>query len=138
MPTPDPIPFLSDEWLGALLDVCSSLPARAGATARVSTVVVGGPGGARSEAAYRCDFVDGRVVSAAPGAAPEGEADLVVTQPYDDAVAALRGEAGLDVAFMRGRTKVAGSTNRLLSLLPVLRSDEWRAACDSLAARTAL
>jgi len=138
MPTPDPVPFLSEEWVGALLDACSSLPERDGATARVSTVVVGGPAGARSEASYRCEFVDGRVVSAALGAAPEGQADLVVTQPYDDAVAALRGEAGLDVAFMRGRTKVAGSTGQLLSLLPVLRSDEWRAACDALVARTAL
>lgn len=138
MPVPDQVPFLSEEWLQALIETTSSLPTRPGATARLSTVVVGGPAGTKTETAYRCEFVDGRIVAAAPGAAADGDAELLVTQPYDDAVAALRGEADLDVAFMRGRTKVVGSTAVLMSLLPVLRSDQWRAACEELASRTAV
>lgn len=135
---PDRVPFLSEDWLGLLGEVGASLPERPGATARLSTVVIGGPAGAKAEAAYRHAFVDGRVVAVAPGAAAESEADLFVSQPYDDAVAALRGQAGIDVAYMRGRTKVVGSSAVFMSLLPVLRSDEWRAACEELAARTAV
>lgn len=135
---PEPVPFLSDEWVAALAEAAAALPPRPGATARVSTVVVGGHAGAKAERGYRCEFVDGRLVTASPGAAAEDEADLHVTQPYDDALAALRGDAGLDVAFMRGRTKVVGRTGVLLSLLPVLRSPEWRTACEALAARTSV
>jgi len=135
---PDGLAFLSEEWVSAFLAEASSLPERPGATATVSTVVTGGPDGRKAERSWRWSLRDGRIESAAPSAAPEGEADLVVSQPWDDAVAALRGEAGLDVGFMRGSTKIVGSTGVFMTLLPVLRSDEWRAACETVAARTDL
>jgi hypothetical protein len=124
----------SPDWLRSLAELGAALPARPGATASLSVVVTGGPDG---EVAWRCSFVDGRVASVEPGPAAEGDADLVVTRTYDDVLAELRGEHGLDVAFMRGQAKVAGSTAVLMRLLPVLRSEEWRAACSELLARTA-
>lgn len=131
---PDALPFLSEPWVAALADAGSALPERPGASATVATTVVGGPGGKKAETSYRVTFVDGRIVDAAAGA--DGTADLAVSRPWDDALADLRGETGLDTSFMRGRAKVASNLGVLLSLLPVLRSDEWRAACASLAART--
>jgi hypothetical protein len=83
-------------------------------------------------------LLDGRLEAAAAGAAPDGDADLYVTQQWDDALATLRGDTTLDVGFMRGSTKVVGSTGLLMDLLPVLRSDEWRAALVDVASRTAL
>ena len=104
------------------------------ATTKVSVVVTGGPEGRKAERRWRFAVAGGEVVEAAEGAFPEGEADLVVTQPWDDAIAAVDGTVPLDEAFMRGTTKVVGSTGVLMDLLPVLRSDGWRAACGPVAA----
>jgi hypothetical protein len=129
--------FLSEEWVAAFADAGSSLPDRPGVSARVSAVVTGGPEGRKAERAWRFVLRDGKVVEAAAGGAPEGDADLVVTQPWDEALATLDGTVPLDESFMRGTTKVVGSTGLFMDLLPVLRSDEWRSACGSVAARTA-
>lgn len=120
--------------MAAFATAGASLPARPGATATVSVVVTGGPGGAKAERGWRFDVVDGVVTSASLGAAPEGSAELAVLAPWDDAVAAFCGGDGLDEWFMRGSTKVVGSIARLMDLLPVLRSAEWRSACEGLAA----
>ena len=62
---------------------------------------------------------------------------LAVAQPWDDALAALQGTVTLDESVHRaGSTKVVGSIGLFMGLLPVLRSDEWRAAWESVAART--
>jgi len=132
---PDAVAFLSDEWVAALAEVAASVPARPGASATVTTVVTGGP---VKERAYRWTVSDGRVVAAEPGGAAEGAVDIVVNQPYDDAVADLSGEYGIDVAFMRGSTKVVGRMGTFMDLLPVLRSPEWDAARRQLRERTAL
>jgi hypothetical protein len=129
--------FLSEEWVAAFAEAGASLPERPGATATIATVVTGGPEGRKAEKSWRIVLRDGRVVSASAGPTPEGEADLAVIQPWEDALAALDGSASLDVSFMRGSTKIAGSSGVLMELLPVLRSQQWRAACDSVAARTA-
>jgi hypothetical protein len=134
----EPLAFLSDEWVAELVAAAEALPERPGATATVSNVVVGGPEGKKAERAWRFSLVDGRLASAEPGAAPEGEADLVLTQSWDDAATALRGGPGPDVGFMRGSTKVVGSVGTFMALLPVLRSDEWRAVTSRVAERTAL
>lgn len=129
--------FLSEAWAAELAAVGASLPEVPGATATVTTVVVGGPAGKKAETAYRCAFVDGRIASASAG--DDGAtADLVVSEPWDEAVAALQGGPTIDVSFMRGRTKVVGSMGTFMDLLPVWRSDAWRAARSDLAARTAL
>ena len=95
-------------------------------TAKVLVVVTGGPEGRKAE--RRCGFTveDGRVADA--DAFTDVEADLVITQPFDDAVAAADGSTPLDEAFMRGTTKVVGSTGLLMDLLPELRSVAARTA----------
>lgn len=127
--------LFDDEWIASFADALADLPARPGASAVVSTVVTGGPAGRRAERQWHYELVDGRVVSAAAGApAPgDGERVLVLTQPWDDALADLRGDVPLDEAFMRGTTKLVGSVGVLMDLLAVLRSDEWRAARKPLA-----
>lgn len=130
-----PDPELFDEaWVASFGASLADLPARPGASAVVSAVVTGGPGGRKAERPWHFELVDGRVVTAGPGAATvEGERVLALTLPWDDAVAALRGEVPVDEAFMRGSTKVVGSMGVFMDLLPVLRSDEWQAACAPLA-----
>lgn len=130
-----PEPVGSPAWLEALAEVGGKLPERPGASATLGFVVTKPPGA--REVSWRCELVDGRVTSVAPGPVGEGEVDLLVTRPYDDLLAELRGETRLDEAFMSGRAKVAGSTGRFMALLPVICSDEWRAACAELLGRTA-
>jgi hypothetical protein len=103
-------------------------------TTKVTVVVTGGPEGRKAERRWRFAVRDGAVVEAAEGAFADDEAHLVITQPWDDAVAAIDGSVPLDEAFMRGTTKVVGSTGILMDLLPVLRSDQWRTACAPVAA----
>jgi hypothetical protein len=100
-------------------------------------IVTGGPEGRKAERAARLVVRDGRVaeVTPAPTGEGEGEADLVITQPWDDAQAAADGTVPLDEAFMRGTSKVVGSTGLLMDLLPVVRSDEWREACGTVVAQ---
>ena len=94
---PDPVAFLSPEWVVALAEECGSLPAREGTSVTLATVVVGGPAGAKAESAYRWDVVDGRVASTSAGAAAEGEVDLLVTQPYDGVLPPNQNSIGLIV-----------------------------------------
>ena len=103
----------------------------------VTLVVTGGPEGRKAERSARVVVRDGRVAEVAPGASAEGEADLVITQPWDDAHAAIDGTVPLDEAFMRGTSKVVGPTGLLMDLLPVVRSDGWRDACGTVVAQPA-
>jgi hypothetical protein len=103
----------------------------------VTLVVTGGPEGRKAERSAQVVVRDGRVAEVTPGDAPEGEADLVITQPWDDVHAAIDGSVPLDEAFMRGTSKVVGSTGLLMDLLAVVRSDEWREACGTVVAQPA-
>ena len=93
------------------------------ATTRVQHVVSGGPAG---EVAYVVEVVDGAVVSTSVGA--DDTADLTLAERHDDAAKVAAGELGLDDAFMRGRAKLTGSMGTFMTLLPVFRSDAYRAA----------
>jgi putative sterol carrier protein len=93
------------------------------ATTRVQHVVSGGPAG---EVAYVVEVADGAVVSTSLGA--DDTADLTFAERHDDAAKVAAGELGLDDAFMRGRAKLTGSMGTFMALLPVFRSDAYRAA----------
>jgi putative sterol carrier protein len=93
------------------------------AVVRVQHVVAGGPGG---EVAYVVEVVDGQVSGATPGA--DDTADLTLAERHDDAAKIVAGELAPDDAFMRGRVKVTGSMGTYMSLVPVFRSEAYRAA----------
>lgn len=139
MPDVAAVELASPEWAAAFAAEAAGaadLPAVPGASATVAVVVTGGPGGRRAERPWRFVLRDGRVESAEAGPTAEGEADLVLTQPWDDAVALLRATDALDEAFMRGTTKIAGSSGVLMRLLPVLRSEGWSRLWAAMAVRT--
>lgn len=100
------------------------------ATIRVQHVVSGGPDG---EVAYVVEVVDGQVASASPGV--DDAADLTLAERHDDAVQMRAGELAPDDAFMRGRVKVTGSMGTYMALLPVFRSDAYRAAQAEVTSR---
>lgn len=129
-----PVELLTQEWLDAQREATAQLPERPGASATVEYRVAGGPHG---EVVFHTVLTDGRVTWNALGPA-EPESDFTVLVPHAEYVAIVRGELDQNVGFMQGRVKVTGNIGRMLSVLPVTTSAEWRAAADELLARTSL
>jgi predicted lipid carrier protein YhbT len=126
------VPHLSQAWLDRQRELLGELPERPGATATVQHVVSGTPDG---EVRYGQVIVDGRVTAATLGDVPAPEVTL--TQTHADAVLIARGELDANVAFMQGRVKVVGDMGKVMALMPLTDSDEYRGALAELAAHTA-
>jgi putative sterol carrier protein len=59
-----------------------------------------------------------------------------MTIAYDDAAAVQRGELDANAAFMSGKMKVSGNVPRMMGLLPITVSEEWKAMQEDLKAIT--
>lgn len=124
------VELLTQDWLDVQREATTSLPVRPGASARIEYRVTGGPGG---EVVFHTVLEDGRIVANELGEDPD--ADFTVLVQHADYVDVVRGELDQNVGFMQGRIKVTGNIGRMLSVLPVTTSAEWRAAAAE--ARTA-
>lgn len=135
--------LLSQAWLDEVRRLASGGP-RPDVSARVRWVVRGGPGeapsrgrGARAAGAETRFYMildHGRPVEMMLG--DIDDADVTFTIPYDDAVAVVRGELDLSVAFMQGRMKVEGDMGVLLTLLPAAETAEGSALLARIAGAT--
>lgn len=126
------VELLTQDWLDAQREATQQLPERPGASATIEYRVSGGPDG---EVVFHTVLTDGRITWNALGPATS-DADFTVLVPYAEYVAIVRGELDQNVGFMQGRVKVTGNIGRMLSVLPVTTSAEWRAAADEVLART--
>jgi hypothetical protein len=127
------VELLTQEWLDLQRSATASLPERPGASARIEYKVVGGPDG---EVVFHTVLEDGRIVENQLGA--DADHDFAVLLAHADYVEVLRGALDQNVGFMQGRVKVTGNIGRMLSVLPVTTSAEWRRAADEVLAATAL
>ena len=123
--------YLTQEWFDLQMWLTAGLPERPGATARVQLVVTGGPGG---EVRYHQTVVDGRFTELQLGDDPAAEVTL--TQTYADSIEIATGALDASAAFMQGRVKVVGSMGKVMALMPLTQSDEYRAALAELTAQT--
>ena len=94
-------------------------------------VVTGSPEG---DITYHQVTENGRVVEQGLGLCES--ADFTITVTWADAVAVQRGELDPNVAFMQGRMKVAGNMGKVMALLPITMSAEYRALQAQLQAET--
>lgn len=124
--------FLSAAWLEGPRDPAAEALAAAGGSATIGRVVSGAPDG---EARYTARIGDG-AVAYEPGVADE--VDLTLTDTYANAVDLLTGEADANALFMRGRTKVAGSTRVLLDLLAATATERYAEVRDEVRAASGL
>ncbi len=125
------VPYLSQAWLDRLRELASALQERPGTTARVQHVVTGAPSG---EVRYTMTIVDGRVSAATLG--DDVDAEVTMSLTYAVAVDVVRGELDSNAAFMQGRVKIVGDMGRVMALMPLTQSDEYRAALAALAEQT--
>ncbi len=113
--------FLSQEWLDEMKRLAESQPERPGASARMQYVVTGGPDG---DIQYYWVLQDGKLVECALGEL--ADAEVTLTQTIDDAVKIQKGELDATAAFMQGRVKVTGNMAKVMSLLPITNSPEYK------------
>ncbi|HVC26006.1 MAG TPA: SCP2 sterol-binding domain-containing protein [Acidimicrobiales bacterium] len=113
--------WLTQEWLDESTALAVSQPERPGASARLQYVITDGPG---DDVSYYWIVVDGRLVENRLGVL--ADAEVILTESYDDAQAIQRGELDANVAFMQGRIKVGGDVAKLMALLPITTSPEFQ------------
>jgi alkyl sulfatase BDS1-like metallo-beta-lactamase superfamily hydrolase len=113
--------FLSQEWHDETRRMAEGQPERPGASARMQYVVTGGPEG---DIRYHWVLEDGKLLESALGDLEDPE--ITLTQSYDDAVAIQKGDLDASAAFMQGRVKVTGNMAKLMSLLPITGSPEYK------------
>jgi hypothetical protein len=113
--------YLSQEWLDETRELAQGPPERPGASAQMQYVVSGGPDG---DIRYYWILEDGKLLESALGDAPD--ADFTLTLTYEDSVKVQNGELDANAAFMQGRMKVAGNMGKLMTLLPLTNSPEYK------------
>ena len=113
--------YLSQEWLDETRQLAESQPERPGASARMQYVVTDAPEG---EVKYYWILENGKLLESKLGELPDAEVTL--TQSYDDAVKVQKGELDANAAFMQGRVKVTGNMAKLMSLLPLTNAPEYK------------
>jgi predicted lipid carrier protein YhbT len=113
--------WLSQEWLDETRKLAEGQPERPGASARMQYVVTGGPDG---DVHYYWLLENGKLTESKVGDLPDAEVTL--TQSYDDALKIQKGELDANAAFMQGRVKVTGNMAKLMSLLPLTNAPEYK------------
>jgi len=123
--------YLSQEWLDLQKELGQEFPERPGASARMQYVVTGSPDG---DVRYATVIEDGKMLENALG--DDAEAEFTLTSTYDDSVKVLKGELDANAAFMQGRMKVTGNMGKLMSLMPLTQSPEYKAILTKVADQT--
>lgn len=113
--------WLSQEWLDEGKALSESQPERPGASARMQYVITGGPDG---DVRYYWVLENGKLLESMLGDLEDAEVTL--TQTYEDAKRIQKGELDANAAFMQGRVKVTGNMAKLMSLLPITNSPEYK------------
>lgn len=123
--------YLSQEWLDLQKELGAEFPERPGASARMQYVVTGAPEG---DVKYYSVIENGAIIENRLGEDPEAE--FTLTTGYDDSVKVLKGELDANAAFMQGKMKVSGNMGKLMSLMPLTQSTEYKAIQTKVAEKT--
>jgi hypothetical protein len=119
--------YLSQEWLDETRALADGQPERPGASARMQYVVSGGPDG---EIKYYWILQDGKLLESSLGEVDDS--DFTMTLTYDDSVKVQKGELDANAAFMQGRMKVSGNMAKLMQLMPLTNSPEYKSLQDDI------
>ncbi len=123
--------YLSQEWLDLQKELGQAFPERPGATARMQYVVTGAPEG---DVKYYAVIENGKMLENTLGEDPQAE--FTITSSYTDSVRIAKGELDANAAFMQGRMKVTGNMGKLMSLMPLTQSPEYKDIASKVAEQT--
>ena len=124
--------WLSQEWLDEQKRLAADQPERPGASARMQYVIKGY--GGEPDVSYYWILEDGKLVDDQLGTLDDAE--LTLTMSRADAEAVQNGALDEQAAFMQGRIKVEGNMAKLMALLPITGSPEYKELQDKLRAVT--
>lgn len=113
--------WLSQDWLDETRKMAEGQPDRPGASARMQYVVTGAPDG---DIEYYWVLENGKILESQLGRLDDAEVTL--TTGYDDAMKIQKGELDANAAFMQGKVKVTGNMAKVMSLLPITNSPEYK------------
>ena len=119
--------YLTQEWLDETGKMADSQPERPGASARMQYVITGGPEG---DIKYYWRLDNGKLLESKLGEIPD--ADFTLTLTYDDSVSVQKGDLDANAAFMQGRMKVTGNMGKLMQLMPLTNSPEYKALQEEI------
>ena len=91
-------------------------------------------GGSEGEIRYYWVLENGKLLESTLGDLPDAEVTL--TQTYDDAQKIQKGELDANAAFMQGRVKVTGNMAKLMALLPLTNAPEYKQLQEQIQAIT--
>src|ERR671922_656067 len=114
--------YLTQEWLDETRKLAEGQPERPGASAKMQYVVTGGPEG---DIKYYWILDNGKLLESQLGEV--ADPDFTLTLSYDDSVKVQKGELDANAAFMQGRMKVTGNMGKLMQLMPLTNSPEYKA-----------
>jgi len=123
--------WLTQDWLDEFQRMGESQPERPGMSASLQYTVTEGPEG---DLTYYQVIQDGKLVEGKIGEHPDPEVKM--TQTYQDALKIAKGELEPGAAFMQGKIKVDGDMAKVMSLLPMTNSPEYRQFQADLRAAT--
>jgi putative sterol carrier protein len=123
--------YLSAEYLDMQKELAQDFPERPGASARMQYAVSDGPDGAIK---YYQVIENGRMTESTLG--EDAAADFTLAMSYADAVAMAKGELDANAAFMQGKVKVTGNMGKLMALLPLTASPEYKAIAQKVNEQT--
>jgi putative sterol carrier protein len=113
--------WLSQEWLDETKKMADGQPERPGASAKMQYVVTGGPEG---DIKYYWVLENGKLQESNLG--DLADAEVTMTQTYEDAMKIQKGELDANAAFMQGRIKVSGNMAKLMALMPLTNAPEYK------------
>jgi putative sterol carrier protein len=113
--------YLSKEWHDAAKEFAQAFPEKPGATAKMALKVTGGPEG---DIEYYQIIENGKVLEQSLGTLPD--ADFTMVSTWDDSVKIQKGELDANAAFMTGKMKVLGNVGKVMSLMPLTMSPEYK------------
>jgi putative sterol carrier protein len=123
--------YLSQEWMDTAKQLAQDFPETPGASVRMQQVITGAPDG---EVKYYTVIENGKTTEQTLGEDPNAEVTL--TNSYDDAVKIMKGELDANAAFMQGKVKVTGNMAKMMSLMPLTSKPEYKQIQEKLKAST--
>ena len=119
--------YLTQEWLDEGRELAKDQPERPGASAKMQYVVTGAPDG---DIKYYWVLENGKLLESSLGEI--ADADFTMTSTYEDSVAIAKGELDANAAFMQGKMKVTGNMGKLMQLMPLTNSPEYKALQEEI------
>jgi len=123
--------YLSQEFLDEALRISQGFADRPNANARIQYVVSGGPDG---DVSYYWMLVGSKLQKCKLGELPN--ADFTLRMSYDTSRRIQQGDLNPNVAFMTGKMKASGNVGKLLSLMPLTQSDDFKSLQEQLRAKS--